>query len=253
MSDAVPALEQNWQLPPQPLTLGEAEVHLWRASLDVSTAQLAQLTQVLSTDERDRANGFKFDQHRHAYIAARGILRHILSGYLQIDPGHLRFQYSDRGKPSLVSSNPLSLTFNLSHSHNLVLYAVTRHAPIGVDVECVRSLPNADKLAERFFSPQEATLIRSVAAPDQERVFFKLWTCKEAYLKAIGEGIGGLDTVEISLGLPVSEPVLLLPQAPETVRDWSLQTVFLGDRYVAALAVKLPKFVSQAFCYGPTG
>ncbi|MEB3358631.1 MAG: 4'-phosphopantetheinyl transferase superfamily protein [Synechococcales bacterium] len=247
MSDAVPALQQTWQSPPPVLTLKESEVHLWQASLDVSADLLTQLARSLSADERDRANRFKFAQHRQAYVAARGILRQMLAAYLQANPAHLCFQYGDRGKPALVSPNPLNLSFNLSHSNNLALYAVTRHVPVGVDVECLRSLPDADKLAERFFTPQEATLLKAMAAADRERLFFKLWTCKEAYLKAIGEGIAGLHTVEISLGLPVSEPVLRLPYAPHTVKAWSLQTLDLGDRYLAALAVKLPKFVSQTF------
>ena len=116
----------SWCLPARPLKLGSDEVHVWRASLDVTALQVQSLQQSLTGDERKRAVRFYFCKDREHFIAARGLLRLILGCYLDIEPAQLRFWYSPYGKPALASEfGKNRLRFNVSHSHGLALYAIT--------------------------------------------------------------------------------------------------------------------------------
>ncbi len=217
----------SWLPMPLNLTLSTDEVHIFLAHLDVSAAQLPQLAQTLSSDEQARAERFYFEQHRHRYIAGRGILRTILGRYLGIEPEKVQFAYSSRGKPMLVSSQ---FSFNLSHSENLALYAVTRDRLVGVDIEYMRPMSDLEQLAKRFFLPTESVVLRSLPPQQQAETFFRYWTCKEAYLKATGDGLSQLEQIEVSL----------TPEAParlQTSTDWSLTEIVPADNYLAAVAV----------------
>jgi 4'-phosphopantetheinyl transferase len=217
----------SWLPMPLNLTLSTDEVHIFLAHLDVTTAQLPQLAQTLSSDEQARAERFYFEQHRHRYIAGRGILRTILGRYLGIEPEKVQFAYSSRGKPMLVWSQ---FSFNLSHSENLALYAVTRDRLVGVDIEYMRPMSDLEQLAKRFFLPTESAVLRSLPPQQQTKTFFRYWTCKEAYLKATGDGLSQLEQIEVSL----------TPEAParlQTSVDWSLTEIVPADNYLAAVAV----------------
>jgi len=176
-------------------------VHLWWISLDVSEENLQNLSSLLSESEKIKADRFKFPQHQRRYQAVHGILRIILARYLNLDPTQINFTHSDRGKPYLTDDcNPLNLQFNLSHSENMAIVGISRDRPIGVDVETVRPMENSLQLAKRFFCSSEYDLLTQAIPEERDKLFFQLWTAKEAYLKATGEGIsGGLNQVEIAL------------------------------------------------------
>ncbi len=194
------------------------EVHLWRENLDNAKPLLEDLTRILSEDELVRARRFHFEQHRQRFIAARGILRSILSGYLNIEPSEINFGYEARGKPFLEQNfHENKFSFNVSHSQNFALYAVTLDNSIGVDLECINSTTDVLSLAQRFFSQSEFALIESAPQEQQQQLFFRYWTCKEAYLKATGTGLKDLDKVEISLTAQQSAK-LNIPNSSE----WSL-------------------------------
>jgi len=216
------------------------EVHLWRIALDLSPAQLAELAGVLSPEEQERARRFHFRQDRNRFIAARGRLRTVLGGYAGIAPEQIRFQYSARGKPSLAGTGR-DVRFNLAHSRDLALLAVTLQREVGVDVEFIRPEPQEDKLAEHFFSPRETTALRSLPVADQPRAFFNCWTRKEAFLKAMGEGLPfGLNRFTVSLR--PGEPAALL-EAPAEAGDvsrWSLRHLEPAPGCVGAVAVAGP-------------
>ncbi|MGL6345273.1 MAG: 4'-phosphopantetheinyl transferase family protein, partial [Waterburya sp.] len=143
-----------WQHPPQQPRLDHNQVHVWRANLDLPTTAIEELAAILSHDEIARANRFRFTKDRNRFIAARSILRQLLGKYLQITPDKLEFEYSDRGKPRLSASMPNSfLQFNVSHSHEYALYGFIYDQAIGVDIEYLREMSDAVKIAERFFSP----------------------------------------------------------------------------------------------------
>jgi 4'-phosphopantetheinyl transferase len=229
-------LNKMWLPAPENLVLLPDDVHIWRASLDQPEWCQTQFGATLSPDEQSRAERFHFDVHRQRFIVGRGILRNILGRYLGKEPRELEFCYSDRGKPSLTGSNS-SVCFNLSHSQSLALYAIARR-PIGIDLEYIRPLDDALKLAQRFFSPREYALIESLPPNQKQKAFFDIWTCKEAYLKATGEGLAGLGQVEVSL-TPGGTPELHLigENSPPQQNHWFLQPLTPDPNYAAAVAI----------------
>lgn len=227
-----------WELAPAGLWLPDNEVHVWRSDLNLPLDCILELRELLSKDELARADRFHFDRDRHHFTAARGILRTILGRYLGKQPNQLQFIYSHRGKPALANTNTdKRLEFNLSHSHGLALYAIALDRAIGIDLEYIRPI-DALQLAKRFFSDREFSDLFSFPSEEQDAVFFNYWTCKEAYLKATGQGIAGLDEVEIS---PITvQPVTLMSMAEqrETTDRWSLKQLHPREDYIAALVVE---------------
>jgi 4'-phosphopantetheinyl transferase len=210
-------------------------------SLQVPESRFAQLRATLSTDEQGRAARYYFLRDQQRFIVARGSLRAILSMYLPLEANRVRFRYSPHGKPELdtaVGSARDKLQFNMTHSEELALCAISCARRVGIDVERIRSGFASSRLAEGFFAPREVAALRSLPPPDQERVFFTCWTRKEAYLKARGEGlIMPLDAFEVSL-LPEAAPALLrTPADPAEVTRWSLFELDVGPGYSASLAV----------------
>jgi 4'-phosphopantetheinyl transferase len=220
-----------WLSAPTNLNVSPDEVHVWRFQLDCSEAQLQHLTQTLSSDEIARAERFYFPEHRQRFIAGRGILRTILGRYLGIAPDQVSFKYEPRGKPVLADTlNESGLGFNLSHSQSLALCAVTNKRLIGVDLENIRPMDDVEALAKRFFLPREYEFMRSLPDSQKQEVFFRYWTCKEAYLKATGEGLAKLEQVEISL--TSTEAATL-----QTSENWRLFELVPANNYLAAVVV----------------
>ncbi|MGL5795359.1 MAG: 4'-phosphopantetheinyl transferase family protein [Waterburya sp.] len=228
-----------WQNPLNQPTLTENQIHIWRANLDLPTATIEELATILSSDEIARANRFRFTKDRNRFIAARSILRQLLGNYLQITPDKLEFEYSDRGKPRLSALMPSSsLQFNVSHSHEYALYGFIYEQAIGVDIEYLREMSDAVKIAERFFSPKEFQLIASCPEDEQHQVFFKFWTAKEAYLKAVGTGLAGsIADVEISLDHTECPKLLAIQGNKTTAASWSMYSCIPANNYLATIAV----------------
>ena len=210
---------RKWLSSPVDLTLSQDEVHVWRADLDLPAARLQQLVQSLSADEQVRAERFYFEQHRQRFIAGRGILRILLGRYLSVEPQQLRFDYTSSGKPALAKTGDSRLQFNLSHSQGLALYAVTRDRQIGIDLEQLRPTADVEQIAQRFFSAQEYAAIQSLPPDQKLEAFFRYWTCKEAYLKATGDGLSQLERIEVEI-IP-GEPVKLLRILEDLPQDWT--------------------------------
>jgi len=230
-----------WCLPPETLALACDEVHVWRATLDQQTAsQIQSFLQSLAADEQARAERFHFERDREHFIVARGVLRAILGNYLNRAPECLSFCYSSHGKPALAGeSGKDAIRFSVSHSHGVALYAVTRGREVGIDLERIRfDLPVAE-IAERFFSRREVAMLRALPTDVQQQAFFRCWTCKEAYIKARGEGLSlPLDQFDVSL-VP-GEPAAVLGTRPDPseASHWSLQELTSVPGYAAVLAVE---------------
>lgn len=230
-------LEKLWQLSPKNLTLKNNEVHVWLNNLDLPEDRVRQLANILSPDELERAERYKFQKHKQRFIVARSILRKILSTYLNLEAERLEFNYSDRGKPFLANiARQDSLQFNLSHSQELAIYAITKNLKIGIDLEYLRPMPDAENIAKRFFSANEYTWISNFAGDAQTEAFFRCWTAKEAYLKATGEGISGsLESIEVDL----TEPNLIkIKQNDRLNSDWLLHNFMPRSNYMATVAVE---------------
>jgi 4'-phosphopantetheinyl transferase len=231
---------QTWLPGPNRPGWGSEFVHVWRIPLNPLAPLLARLESWLSDDERERANRFRFDNHREKFIAAHGCLRDILARYLSMTPEALHFKTNSYGKPSLIDEiNGGQLSFNLTHSHELGLVAISSRRAIGVDIEYIRSELADEQIARRFFSNREADALLSSPLELRKEAFFACWTRKEAFIKAIGEGLSmPLDQFDVSL-LP-GEPAELLETRPDPAQalQWKLYALQPGSGYAAALAVE---------------
>jgi 4'-phosphopantetheinyl transferase len=217
---------------PRPLPRGE--VHIWTAKLDAPRSRAA-----LSPDERIRADEFRVDRGGGRYSAARAILRTLLGEYAGIDPAALRFEYGTGGKPSIaIPSGDGRLHFNASHCESVAVYAFTRDAEVGVDVELVQPAPDLDDVANKCFSPSEVAALRSVPAALRSRAFFDCWTRKEAYIKAIGEGLCyPLDGFDVTLA-PGDAPRLLSVAGDEAAgARWTMLSFEPLPGFAAAVAI----------------
>ena len=233
-----------------PPPLGEHDVHVWTTRLDATPAQLEALGRTLSQDEHERARGFRFERHRSAFVAARAALRGILGSYLGVDSRQVSFEYGRHGKPALAAGG---LEFNASHSGDLAVVGITRRHQIGVDVERRRELEYVT-LAEHFFAPQEITDLQSLAAGDRPEGFFNCWTRKEAYVKALGEGLSfPLDQFAVSLR-PGTDPALLWSsQGSAESGRWQILTVLDEPNYTGAVVVERPVGQVVALRWEQTG
>jgi 4'-phosphopantetheinyl transferase len=230
-----------WQDAPDQLPLlTPTVVHVWAVRLDSLSFHIDALYATLSADERERSSRFHFDRDRRRYICARGALRQLLSRYLDAAAEEFTFSYGPNGKPSLSGRFSGALTFNVSQSGELALVALGRDIELGVDVEAVRALDDADGIASRFFAPRENERLRSL--PDEIRTdaFFACWTRKEAYLKALGSGLAKpLDAFEVTFAPDEAASLLVYGDARETAR-WNLRELAPGDGYTGALVTEGP-------------
>ncbi len=230
------AMDYNLSTSLSDFKLSSQNVHVWQTNLKKSPQYLQFYQTILSPDEQKRARRFKFEKDQQAFIIARGTLRIILSHYLTLSPEQIKFKYSSKGKPSL-DQDPLPLHFNLSHAYGKAIYAIALDKNIGVDIEYIRKI-EVLSLAKRFFCSSEYQWLNSLPLEEQYAAFFQLWTCKEAYLKATGEGLVGLQDIELETPLSSSLKILQISQNSEIAQNWILQTIETTENYVATLAIE---------------
>jgi 4'-phosphopantetheinyl transferase len=219
--------------------LDAGEIHLWWIPLSGDAHTIERQREMLSTDELDRAGRFYFDVHRHRFIIGRGALRRILSLYVNLQPRDLEFVYGPKGKPELSSGqNPGRIRFNLSNSSDLALLAVVRDQELGVDLEFVKADFGGIEIAERFFSATEVETLFAIDAAERNAAFFACWTRKEAFIKAIGEGLSiPLDSFDVAFA-PNAKPALTRVEgSPGETSRWSLYDIPAGPEYKAALII----------------
>lgn len=230
----------SWNLPSAFLRLTARDVHVWMASLDSAPRQVQGLADTLSEDERARADRFFFERDRRRFIVCRGVLRTILGRYLGVAPAVLEFRYSAYGKPAVtMGPGEHALRFNVSHAEGMALYAVTLRREIGIDLERIRSDFATDKIAKHFLSAREVAMFRALDPASRVHAFFRIWTRKEAYLKARGHGLSS-SLREFDVSFLPGEPAALLstPPDPREASRWRLEELFADAHYVAAIAVE---------------
>jgi len=229
---------EPWAAATRRPSLAAGEIDLWLARLDSPAGDAAALTAVLSADERARAQRFVYGRDRKQFVTTRAVLRYLLGGYLERDPAAIEFGYNLHGKPRLTGqASPLE--FNVSHSSDAAVFAFSRAGAVGVDVEAIREVADGDNLAERFFAPAEARALRAVPPVLRDRAFFNCWTRKEAFIKAVGDGLSyALDSFEVTL--TPSDPVRVVHVGGDRheARQWSLTALPADPGYVGALAVR---------------
>lgn len=214
--------------------IGDDEVHLWSLALEAN-----EVFALLTDEERARAERFKMERIRRQFISSRGLLRRLLAGYLAIRPAAVSIIREPSGKPYLDPALGSDIHFNVSHSDLLGVFAITRCRRIGVDIERWREMPQASSLIERFFTRREGELFQSLPESERLAAFFRVWTRKEATLKAIGRGVQSLDQCDVTFCPGEDERVLRMGDDHAAAEKWLLRSWKPNDDFVAAVAVEL--------------
>jgi 4'-phosphopantetheinyl transferase len=222
------------------LQLAGNEAHVWLIPLSGQDDRDPSDFSPLSEDEVQRAHRFHFDRDRFRFIAARAAMRNILAQYLGTAAGELTFSYTPKGKPGLAPDfRKPALQFNLSHSRDFALLALTRHSRVGADIEFIDSERATGDIATRFFSPAEITTLEALPAVARVEAFFQCWTRKEAYLKALGAGLSvPLDSFDVAFGPGVPPALLRLADSSSAASPWTLYDIVAPPGYAAAVAVE---------------
>jgi len=224
---------------------GPEAIHVWSVPLDPPAGEVAAARRLLAPDEAARADRFRFDRHRRRYTVGRAALRTLLGRYLGVEPRAVAFRYGRNEKPYLADGSAPAgdppLWFNLSNSAELAVVAFGTSAELGVDVEALRAMPDALAIAERFFSAAEREALAAVPAAELDRAFFRCWTRKEAYLKAVGTGITvPLHAFDVTLAPGEPARMLALDGDPGLAAAWRLHHLEPAPGYVGALAAPPP-------------
>lgn len=238
MSDMTDTRRAKWLASPTDVRPRRDEVHVWRTSLERDDSEFERLWAALTPDEMERARRFHFERDRRRFVVARGVLREILGRCLGLAPALIRFAYNEYGKPSL-REDAGGLRFNASHSAGAALYACTLGREVGIDVELLRDDFASFEVAERFFSEAEVRSLGSLPEEMRTQGFFNCWTRKEAYIKALGEGLSHpLNTFCVSLA--PGEPARLISTEtdPLEAASWSIVDLKPLEGYAAALAIR---------------
>jgi 4'-phosphopantetheinyl transferase len=208
--------------------ISNATVDVWFCRIDEIRDEYRRLLGFLSPDEKERADRFHFEKHHRQFVSGRGVLRTILACYLDNTPEQVRFAYTKYGKPFLEGppGSP-EITFNMSHSEDLCLYAISRDRDVGIDVEHIRSDVDIEAVSASVFSQRELDEFSRVEPSLRPNAFFDLWTRKEACVKAVGGGLSiPLNSVEVAGVVEVHG------------RSWSIAGLVPSEGYIGAVAVE---------------
>lgn len=219
--------------------INSQEVHLWIAPLALSVPQVEKLLALLSPDEVSRAERYRFDLHRYHYIASRGMLRQLLAAYLNCDAKRIQFLYNEHGKPYIAN---IDLQFNVSHSHDMAVYALTSQLQVGVDIEKIENTFK-DGVAKRYFSAAEYRYLQAVPEDERIKKFYWIWSRKEAFIKALGMG---LHYPLSSFSVVESNPMMLKLQDNTS---WYLESFEAHADYQAAFVTekKVERIIRRAW------
>jgi 4'-phosphopantetheinyl transferase len=215
--------------------LRQRVIHVWTRSLDAEDAAIRQGYDLLSSEERGRAERFRVDRPRNDFILTRSALRLLLAQYATTTPERLQFKVTKYGKPGLEGVS--DLRFNVSHTEGMALLAFTRGREIGVDVERIRPEPDARRLSERFFSVSEREALRPLRSEELQAAFFRCWSRKEAYIKARGEGLS-LPLAQFDVAVEADARRILQATRPDArlAEDWCVCNLAIASEYAAAVA-----------------
>ena len=230
--------DQPWLAPPETLPLRKGEVHVWRGIVDIPSAALQVFETVLSPDERERAHRFRFPQHQQRFIAARGMLRSLISRYLHIQPEKIKLGLGPQGKPFVENTGRSPLYFNVSHSQKIAVFAFSPDFEVGIDVEGPQPRMDYHGVASRVLSNQEQQWIQDLPESRKKSALLTAWARKEAFVKAIGTGLAfPLRNLTVTL-LPEQTPQLVHIDDPSLAdKPWTIHALYPRSGYAAALVV----------------
>jgi 4'-phosphopantetheinyl transferase len=212
--------------------LGPADVHVWVEATDALLPPPEALADELSNGELAESRRFKFEVDRHRFLATRLFRRRVLAGYLGTRPGLLAFGYGAKGKPELAANSAGNLSFNDSESGGLMVVAVARGRSLGVDIERIHSVPEAESIVSGFGSALEKDAFASLSPEDRQDLFLRWWTGKEAFVKALGDGLS-VPLANFSIIVGAGGRVELAGED-----GWSLHTLEPAPGYIGALVAE---------------
>lgn len=225
-------------------------VYIWEGRLDVPARVTAAARRLLSADERKRADRFAYDRHRRRYTVAQGHLRRVLGRLTGINPKTVRFHYEEKGKPWL----PGGPSFNQSHSEDRLMIAVAASGRLGVDIEEMRQVRLMLGIADKNFAPDEAARLHAAPPNERRRIFFRIWTRKEAFLKALGVGLTHpLRSFSVDPTPGAARGLLQVEDLPEDPARWYIGGVRCAEGAEAALAVDRAEIEIRPLRYDPAG
>lgn len=223
-----------------PFFLKGETIQVWQAFVPHLKGRLEELEILLSREERLKAERFFFEKDRSLFVVAHGVLRKLLGRYLDLLPDDVLFEKGPNGKPEIVGlSRPAPICFNLSHSHELAVFAFSKQYIIGVDVEHIRRLPDFLSIAQGYFHPEEVDLL--IKTPDDKKrdLFYECWTKKEAFIKGTGEGLSrSLDSFAVSLGGGEGLGEIRISGGQGKSKNWSVFSFQPCRGYVGAIAAQ---------------
>lgn len=227
-------------------TLGAGEVHLWQLSIKdvLRTKSIGTLHHLLTEDERNRAAAYRSENRRQLFIIGRAGLRVILSALMAgMLPRSIRFITGAQGKP-MVDDDACPLQFNLSHSHDAILIAVTKGQTVGVDIEYMKARPRMADIAQHYFHPQESQVVtKALDAGDNLRAlqqFYKVWTLKEAFIKADGKGMAIAGDSFYFSDIDTSTPgIEFTDTGPDVAPEWHFEHQFVNGQYSIAMGLSV--------------
>ena len=222
--------DSGWDVAPSSLALRSGEVDVWAFDVACPAEELSAYEAILAPDERTRAGRFHFERDRSRFIRVRGGLRTLLGGYLGAGSADIAFEYGVHGKPALAARHGSPLKFNVSHSDGVALVAISHGVEVGIDVEAIRPMADANQIAARFFSSRETAELRALPPG----FFFTCWTRKEAYLKARGLGLAQqLRAFSVTIS-PAATPLVVDDEDGEGAQ-WLIHELPALTGYAAAL------------------
>ena len=238
----------NWAIPDNHPPLELHEVHVWKIGLNASEVQLDQLRVLLSDDELERADRFRFERHRRRFITGRAVLRILLGRYIDKLPEMLIFSYNLHGKPTLKGAG--NLEFNFTNSRDLSLLCVARQRQLGVDLEHLGRHADYAGIVNRFFAEREIKELFRIPESRRHAAFLTGWTRKEAYIKALGAGLSlPLDSFTVTMDPEVTPALIGTDDRPDEPGRWVFRHLEPEPGDVASLAVEGGGWGISNYCW----
>ncbi|HYC89892.1 MAG TPA: 4'-phosphopantetheinyl transferase superfamily protein [Thermoanaerobaculia bacterium] len=224
-----------------PIDLTSDEIHLWLASYDeIADERLhAAYRELLAPAEREQEPRFYFERDRRRYLVTRALVRTVLSKYAAVDPKEWVFSTNAYGRPEIANPEVRDLTFNLSHTHHLIVLGVTKRRALGVDVENIRDREAAIAVADHYFAPPEVAALHATPEEQQHYRFFEYWTFKESYIKARGMGLSlPLDKFSFHYRDDEAVEIAIAPELADQPERWQFWQFRPEPHYLVAVCAE---------------